>query len=82
MTSPAVLLPCPPFVQTRVRIRLLRERLSVGLEALEAAVAGNPQHAAQHLGEWQPLALPLMSSPIVGECSTAWYSERDGAAYA
>ncbi|MEW5303879.1 MAG: hypothetical protein WDW36_006532 [Sanguina aurantia] len=52
--------------QTRSKVRSIRATLELGLAALSAVVAGNPTFAAQHLEDFEALAMPLMSSGLVG----------------
>lgn len=65
-TTPFCLHP-PLIAQVRARVGAIRDTLSRGLAALGAAAAGAPAWAARSLDELSPLALPLLTSPLVGD---------------
>lgn len=52
--------------QIRQQVRGIRDRLTLGLQTLQAVALGNKAFAAEHVQDLAPLCLPLMSSSIVG----------------
>jgi len=61
-----------PVPQVRARVADVRDTLSRGLSALGASASGAPAWALPNLDELSQLALPLLTSPLVG--SGAAYS--------
>ncbi len=55
------------WMQVRARVSGIRDTLAHGLSALGASASGAPAWALHNLNELSPLALPLLTSPLVGE---------------
>jgi hypothetical protein len=53
--------------EARAAVVAIRERLAAGLDALAAFAAGDAAYTLAHLGELSAPALPLLTSPLVGD---------------